>query len=235
MIGVLSGITIVLGLTPLGFIPIGPTTATIMHIPVIIGAIMGGPVVGGFVGLMFGLSSIFYAIMKPNIISFVFLNPLVSVAPRILIGLVAAYVYHLLAKVPKSRLKILMQIVWYGIAVYLSIGLYTAIKSHAIYPIIMNIVLLFIDIVAIIFTFKGNKDTNFDVFITAIAGTLTNTVLVLGAIYLFYGAEFVERLGGDSQAVGKVILTLGVANGIPETVVAIILTVAVVTALKKKN
>ncbi|WP_286316919.1 ECF transporter S component, partial [Romboutsia ilealis] len=39
IIGVLSAISIMLSMTPLGFIPIGPTNATIMHIPVIIGAI----------------------------------------------------------------------------------------------------------------------------------------------------------------------------------------------------
>ncbi|MDL0415461.1 ECF transporter S component, partial [Clostridioides difficile] len=39
IIGVLSAISIMLSMTPLGFIPVGPTKATIMHIPVIIGAI----------------------------------------------------------------------------------------------------------------------------------------------------------------------------------------------------
>ena len=42
IIGVLGAISIILGMTPLGFIPVGPTRATIMHIPVIIGAIMEG-------------------------------------------------------------------------------------------------------------------------------------------------------------------------------------------------
>lgn len=40
IIGVLAAISIMLSMTPLGFIPIGPTNATIMHIPVIIGAIV---------------------------------------------------------------------------------------------------------------------------------------------------------------------------------------------------
>ena len=40
MVGMLSAISIFLGLTGLGFIPIPPVKATIMHIPVIIGAIV---------------------------------------------------------------------------------------------------------------------------------------------------------------------------------------------------
>ena len=40
IIGMLSAISIMLSMTPLGFIPIGPVNATIMHIPVIIGSII---------------------------------------------------------------------------------------------------------------------------------------------------------------------------------------------------
>ena len=57
VIGMLSGISIFLGLTGLGFINIPPVKATIMHIPVIIGAIIEGPIVGGLIGLVFGLFS----------------------------------------------------------------------------------------------------------------------------------------------------------------------------------
>ena len=44
--GMLSAISIILGMTPLGIIPIGPLSATTMHLPVIIGAVLEGPVVG---------------------------------------------------------------------------------------------------------------------------------------------------------------------------------------------
>ncbi|EYE88515.1 membrane protein [Fervidicella metallireducens AeB] len=93
VIGLLSAISIVLGMTPLGFIPIPPANATIMHIPVIIGAIVEGPVVGAMIGLIFGISSIIKAITQPNILSFAFLNPIVSVLPRVLIGITAYYAY----------------------------------------------------------------------------------------------------------------------------------------------
>ena len=65
-----------------------------MHIPVIIGAIMEGPLVGGLIGLIFGLFSIFQAATNPTPVSFVFLNPIVSVLPRVLIGIVTYYAYR---------------------------------------------------------------------------------------------------------------------------------------------
>ena len=95
LIGVLSAISIVMGLTPLGMIPLPTVNATIMHIPVIIGAIMGGPVVGLFVGLIFGIFSMLKAMSNPgaNLLAFTFINPLISVVPRIFIGLAAYYAY----------------------------------------------------------------------------------------------------------------------------------------------
>ncbi|MCC0628322.1 MULTISPECIES: ECF transporter S component [unclassified Clostridioides] len=98
IIGVLSAISIMLSMTPLGFIPVGPTKATIMHIPVIIGAIMEGPIVGGAIGFIFGISSLLNAIINPTVTSFVFINPLVSILPRVMIGVLAYYVYQLVIK-----------------------------------------------------------------------------------------------------------------------------------------
>lgn len=94
MVGMLSAISIFLGLTGLGFIPIPPVKATIMHIPVIIGAIIEGPIVGALVGLVFGLFSMYQAITTPLPTSFIFFNPIIALLPRILIGIVSYYVYN---------------------------------------------------------------------------------------------------------------------------------------------
>jgi len=64
VIGLLFAVTIVLGVTGLGFIPIPPFKTTIMHIPVIIGGILEGPVVGAMIGLLFGLFSMFEALKR---------------------------------------------------------------------------------------------------------------------------------------------------------------------------
>lgn len=104
IIGVLAAISIMLSMTPLGFIPIGPTNATIMHIPVIIGAIVEGPLVGITVGFIFGATSLLKALTMPTITSFAFINPLVSILPRMLIGVIAYYVYKLTIKFTKNVL-----------------------------------------------------------------------------------------------------------------------------------
>lgn len=89
----LTAISIILGFTPFGIIPIPPVGATIMHIPVIITAILEGPILGALMGLIFGIISLINAIIKPSALSFAALNPIVSVLPRILIGIVTYYVY----------------------------------------------------------------------------------------------------------------------------------------------
>ena len=93
--GMLSAISIILGLTGYGFVPLPLAKATIMHVPVIIGAILEGPKVGILIGFMFGAFSLIQNIISPNLLSFAFLNPLVSVLPRVLIGLTAYYTYRL--------------------------------------------------------------------------------------------------------------------------------------------
>ncbi len=87
--GLLGGIAILLGVTSLGFIPtpLG-ITLTIMHIPVIIGAIMEGPYVGLATGLIFGLSSFLWP-RSPSMA-----DPLVSVLPRLFIGPFAYLAYN---------------------------------------------------------------------------------------------------------------------------------------------
>jgi uncharacterized membrane protein len=107
MVGMLSAISIFLGLTGLGFIPIPPVKATIMHIPVIIGAIVEGPMVGALVGLVFGLFSMYQAFTTPLPTSFIFWNPIIALVPRILIGVVAYYVYTFFKnKIKKQSINI---------------------------------------------------------------------------------------------------------------------------------
>ena len=93
--GVLSAISIFLGLTRLGFIPwISGASLTIMQVPVIIGAVLEGPVVGGAIGLIFGIFSLIQAAVAPTGPSDVwFTNPLLSVLPRLFIGPVAWLIY----------------------------------------------------------------------------------------------------------------------------------------------
>lgn len=107
-----SAIIVVMANTPLGFIPLGFMNATTIHIPVIIGAILLGPAMGGVLGGVFGLTSLIKNTMQPLITSFVF-TPFYSLdsnfagsawslvicfVPRILIGVIAGYLFRALLK-----------------------------------------------------------------------------------------------------------------------------------------
>lgn len=173
VIGLLSSISILLSVTPLGYIPIPPISPTIMHVPVIIGAIIEGPLVGATIGAIFGLTSLIRSFTVPSPINFIFWNPIISVGVRILIGVVSGYVYKALKKC------------------------------------------------------KGS------VAITAVLGSLTNTVGVLGLAYIFYFARFAEALGLTEGAATLGILGIAATNGIPEAILSALITVSVVAAYKK--
>ena len=159
--GALGALSIVLSLTPLGFIPwFTGASLTTMHIPVIIGAVIEGPVAGALIGAIFGLFGMIRAIIAPQgPVDLYFQNPLVSVVPRLLIGPAAWGVWYLLKR--------------FRIPALIAAG---------------------------------------------VAGSLVNTVLVLGALGLM---DFLPW-----AAVGSI----AVANGLPEAGAAALLTLAVVAA-----
>ncbi|MDR0402525.1 MAG: ECF transporter S component [Treponema sp.] len=97
--GVLSALLIVLGATGLGFIMLPMGAITVLQVPVIIAAILEGPVVGIFTGLLFGVFSIVQAaIIGVTPADLAFLHyPLIAIVPRILIGPAAWLVYSLLS------------------------------------------------------------------------------------------------------------------------------------------
>ena len=92
--GILSAIIILQSLVQvLGYppIPIPPGNATTVQIPVIIGAVLEGPLVGLILGFIFGLSSFLLDT------SGLFKNPFIAILPRMFIGL-AAYAVYVLAR-----------------------------------------------------------------------------------------------------------------------------------------
>ena len=232
--GMLGAITIVLGMTPLGLIPLGLINATTMHIPVIIAAIAEGPVVGALVGLIFGVSSLLNAIIRnPSPVSFVFYNPLISILPRILIGITSYYAYKAVSKVSGDKLKKLANILWAIIIIALGYLLYKNIKNQAsIINIIFTIILLLVSIGLVIYSKKASE-ADFPIAIGAFVGSMTNTILVLGGIYLLYAKSYVETLNIPMENARSAILGVSITSGIPEAIISVILTIAVIRSLKK--
>ncbi len=98
--GVMSAISIFLGITRLGFIPwFSGASLTIMQVPVIIGAVLEGPIVGLIIGLFFGVFSLIQAAVAPTgPTDVLFTNPLLSILPRLFIGPVAWLIYRALKR-----------------------------------------------------------------------------------------------------------------------------------------
>lgn len=231
----LGAITIVLSLTPLGLIPLGFINATTMHIPVIIGAIAEGPVVGALVGLIFGVSSLLNALLRnPSPVSFVFYNPLISVLPRVLIGITSYYAYKACQNIGDKKLKNLSKILWIAISICLIYLLYKNIsEGKSLLNIIFVIILLALVIGLFMYSRKSKKD--FPIAIGAFVGSMTNTILVLGGIYLIYAESYVKTLGLPMDSARSAILGVTITSGIPEAILSVILSTAVIKALKSSR
>ena len=110
-LAILLALEAILVFTPIGMIVTPVASITLMHIPVIIGAILLGPLSGGILGGAFGVLAMIRATMGGGAIDMLFNpaasgNPLasivLSVVPRILLGLFAAYLYILFRKLFKT-------------------------------------------------------------------------------------------------------------------------------------
>lgn len=180
IISLLSAISIMLSMIPLGYIQIGPLAITTMCIPVMIGGIIEGPMVGMVVGLIFGLTSMFRGMAgMAGPTSPIFINPLVSVLPRIFIGLVSYYSFKLSMKIIKNT--------------YVS-GL-----------------------------------------IAGGMASITNTVGVLGMIYVLYAAEYAKALGQSAGTAKALLMGIATTNGIAEALGGALVVSAVVVVLKKSK
>lgn len=109
---ILTAIIILQTMVPfLGFIPIGITSLTIIHITVIVAAIVLGTKDGMFIGLVWGIFTIIRAFTSPTtpLDITVFTNPIISVLPRVLVGLVAGILFTWLYR--KTKKVVLASIV----------------------------------------------------------------------------------------------------------------------------
>lgn len=116
-----AAITILMAFTPLGYIPLVIINATIIHIPVILGALFLGPKRGAFLGFVFGATSfinntfraatasafVFSPVLAYNMVgvSGIFKSLYICFVPRILVGVVPYFVFVGVKKLMKNQPK----------------------------------------------------------------------------------------------------------------------------------
>lgn len=137
--GVFGALILFLALVPApwgtswGFIRVGASVEfTIIHIPVLIGAIFGGKKVGVYLGLIFGIGSLTASAIYPGGFTIFFLNPLVSILPRIIFGFAIWYIFEAVSKVIKNE----------ATSIAVSMGLSTLLHTLLVVPLLFLFVYL---------------------------------------------------------------------------------------------
>lgn len=82
-------------------------------------------------------------------------------------------------------------------------------------------------------TFLKKKKEKTGMVVAAVMGSLTNTILVLGFIALFYGTEYAAALNVDPSNLLKVLAGIVATNGVGEAVAAGLIAPFVAKALMK--
>jgi len=220
--GLLGAMIAALGFTPFGMVPV-PTpagSATILHIPVIIAALIEGPLFGSLVGLMFGAVSYWRAVVAPAnpMAQMMFIDPFTALVPRILIG-VLSYIAFRVAHNEIWRRVICAAtgfLVWdlsYRTALHLQwVG-----SSPATYLFFMP---LGAGVAYFLLRLLAGEDA--PVIAAALAGSLTNTVGVMTLVTLR------GILPASASAV------VAVVHGLPEAAVAVVITLLVYRSLSRR-
>lgn len=108
-LGVLTAIILLMSFTPLGYLRTGTVEITLIGIPVAVGAIVLGAKSGAFLGTVFGLTSFIQcfgisafgtALCQIN----PFLTFILCLVPRILCGILPAFIFKALSKFDKTKL-----------------------------------------------------------------------------------------------------------------------------------
>ena len=102
-------------------------------------------------------------------------------------------------------------------------------------PVIAVVPRVMVGLVAglVFHAFLKRKQEKIGMVTAAVLGSLTNTVLVLGFIALFYGNEYATALNVDPSNLLKVLAGIVATNGIGEAVAAGLIAPFIATALMK--
>lgn len=243
--GLFTAIIIIMAFTPLGYIPLVVINATIIHIPVILGSLFCGPKKGAFLGFVFGFTSCLKAtIVGGTLSSFVFSPVLaasmvgtsgifkslfIAFVPRILVGVIPYFVYIGIKKVLASEKKNLWGTVLNVLmSVFLAFGVYAflskmseSLSQAAASGIGIAVGVVVFVVVEAVFIRKSAQVIPF--VYAGVAGAMTNTLLVMGSIFVLYKDAYAEAIGVAGNAVLGIISGVISFNGVIEAIVAAII------------
>ena len=252
-----TAIIVIMAFTPLGYIPLVVINATIIHIPVILGALFLGPKKGAFLGFVFGFTSfinntfkavtpsafVFSPVLAVNVVgvSGIFKSLYICFVPRILVGVVPYFVYLGLHKLLKDEQKLWRIVINFAAAMILFVS-FSALLRRLLQGKLDESVCITIGTAAgaaagiILFaalTIAGRKkaSTNIALAYAGLSGAFTNTLLVMSGIYILYKDAYAQALGIAGEAVFDTIMGIITFNGIVEAVVAAIIAAGVGIAL----
>ena len=250
-----TAIIVIMAFTPLGYIPLVVINATIIHIPVILGALFLGPKKGAFLGFVFGLTSfinntfkaatasafVFSPVLAYNVVgvSGIFKSLYICFVPRILVGVVPYFIYILIRKALKSEQKAgrIVVNVLASLILFISVRAFLIhLLPEALSAAVCTVIGLAAGVVLMaVLTVSGSKkgSANIALAYAGLSGAFTNTLFVMSGIFILYKDAYAQAVGVAGEAVLDVIMGVVTFNGIVEAVVAAIIVAGVGFALTR--
>ena len=96
-------ITAMTAIPQVGYITYGVISITTLHVPVIIGSILLGPINGLILGTVWGITCLVKAYMTATPEALIFMNPLISLVPRSIVGWFVGFLSFKVLRVIKNK------------------------------------------------------------------------------------------------------------------------------------
>ncbi len=246
-----TAIIVIMAFTPLGYIPLVVINATIIHIPVILGALFLGPKKGAFLGFVFGLTSlinntvkavtasafVFSPVLAYRVagVSGIFKSLYICFVPRILVGVVPYFVWLLIRRIVKGDNKagkIVVDLIASAILFFSVRAFLMRLLPEALSAVVCTAIGLMAG-AALIAGGMKKASANIALSYAGLAGAFTNTLFVMSGIFILYKDAYANAMGVAGDAVLDVIMGVVAFNGVVEAVVAAILVTGVGLALTR--
>lgn len=208
----------------LGYITTGGISITTLHVPLIIGAVALGKNRGAILGLSFGIFNLIKAYTSGTPEALIFMNPMISVLPRLLAGYCIGLFFEFMNKFENKKGETATEKLFYVIAL-LVIATITAF--YGVYGLAISIIAAVL-CYFLLKKFKGKFKLS--VLLISIVGTLIHTCLVLICIGIFGASNSLVNIGANIIAIFQTILLI---NVVFEVLISVLITPIVITALTK--
>lgn len=220
LLAILIAVEILMAFTPLGYLRL-PTGAeiTLLPIPVAVGAIVLGPLAGGILGTVFGLTSFAMCFgASAGGVILLQISPvktvLLTVVTRLLMGVCVGWIHQLMSKIKYKKYPTVVALCTSAL---LGVAMTVLVDTFGTAWWVYLVAALIAVVIGISYRFIAALDSaSAPAVLASCSAAILNTVFYVAALVFFFGSEPQVLAMFQVESMGAMILALVSLNAVVE-------------------